>query len=289
MNGIVILDKNTGIFSRKAGNKVAKLFGEKKFGHIGTLDPMASGVLLIAIGNATKMIPFIEEVCPNTKEYLFGLRFGIETDTLDITGKIVKKAGNNPTDEDIKSACDKLKNSTEQIPPTFSAIHVGGVRAYELARMGREIEMKPRPIQIFELEYTGNTDDEYNFRVRCSRGTYVRALVRDIANLCGTIATTTYIRRTESNGFNIKNATKLDFLENIVNNGGAVEEYLMASDCALGDIPVINLSKEDTKFYKNGGFIKTDVKDGLWRVYCDKEFIGIGRTKNGLLCPKRTL
>lgn len=289
MNGIVILDKNTGIFSRKAGNKVAKLFSEKKFGHIGTLDPMASGVLLIAIGNATKMIPFIEEVCPNTKEYLFGLRFGIETDTLDITGKIVKKAGNNPTDEDIKSACDKLKNSTEQIPPTFSAIHVGGVRAYELARMGREIEMKPRPVQIFKLEYTGNTDDEYNFRVRCSRGTYVRALVRDIANLCGTIATTTYIRRTESNGFNIKNATKLDFLENIVNNGGTIKEYLMASDCALGDIPVINLSKEDTKLYKNGGFIKTDAKDGLWRVYCDKEFIGIGRTKNGLLCPKRTL
>ena len=289
MNGIVILDKNTGIFSRKAGNQVARMFGEKKFGHIGTLDPMASGVLLIAIGNATKMIPFIEEICPNTKEYLFGLRFGIETDTLDITGKIVKKAGKIPTENDIKSACEKLKNTNEQIPPIFSAIHIDGIRAYELARTGREIEMKPRPIQIFELEYTGKTNDEYNFRVRCSRGTYVRALVRDIANLCGTVATTTYIRRTESNGFNIKNATKLDFLENIVNNGGTIKEYLMASDCALGDIPVINLNNEDAKLYKNGGFIKTDMKDGLVRVYCDNEFIGIGRVKNSLLCPKRTL
>ena len=113
--------------------------------------------------------------------------------------------------------------------------------------------------------------------------------MRDIANLCGTVATTTYIRRTESNGFSIKNATKLDFLENLVNNNGAVEEYLMAPDCALGDIPVINLNDEDTKLYKNGGFIRTDTENGLRRVYCDKKFIGIGRIRDGLLCPLRTL
>ena len=158
-----------------------------------------------------------------------------------------------------------------------------------MARRGEIAALPPRSIKIFELEYTGKNDDEYNFRVLCSRGTYVRAIVRDIAKLCGTIATTTYIRRTVSGAFSIKNAIKLDFLENLVNNSGAVEKYLMAPDCALGDIPVINLGKESTKLYKNGGFIKTDESDGLRRVYCGNTFIGIGRIANGLIRPKRTI
>ena len=134
MDGIIILDKDSGVFSRTAGWRAAKMFGEKKFGHIGTLDPMATGVLVIAIGKATKMIPFIEENCSNKKEYLFGLKFGIETDSGDITGNIVKKAGKTPDEKEIKSACEILKKSTDQIPPAFSAIHIDGRRAYELAR-----------------------------------------------------------------------------------------------------------------------------------------------------------
>ena len=289
MDGIIILDKDSGVFSRTAGFHIAKIFGEKKFGHIGTLDPMASGVLPIAIGNATKMIPFIEEHQENKKEYLFGLRFGIETDSLDITGKIIKKAGKKPSDSEIIDACQKLTGNIEQIPPMFSAVHVNGKRAYELARSGEQIEMKPRPVIIYKLEFIGKTDDEYNFRVLCSRGTYVRSIVRDIAKMCDTIATTTYIRRTKTNGFDIKNAVKLDFLENLVNNNDAVMKYLMAPDCALGDIPVINLGTEDAKLYKNGGFIKTDANNGFQRVYTDNNFIGIGYTEKGLLHPKRTL
>ena len=289
MDGFVILDKDLGMFSRTADFQIAKMFGEKKFGHIGTLDPMATGVLPIAIGNATKMIPFIEEFCGQTKEYLFGLRFGIETDSLDITGKTINTNDIIPGENEIKNACKNLSKITEQIPPIFSAVHVNGKRAYELARRGEDIELKPRKITIYELEYTGKNGNEYNFRVRCSAGTYVRSLVRDIAKICGAIATTTYIRRTFTNGFEIKNALTLDFLKNLVNNGGDVKEYLMSSDCALGDIPVINLNGKDTEFYKNGGFIKTDVKDGFWRVYHDETFIGIGRVENGILHPKRTL
>lgn len=290
MDGIIILDKDSGLFSRKAGWCVAKMFGEKKFGHIGTLDEMASGVLPIAIGNATKMIPFIEEITPNKKEYLFGLRFGIETDSLDIMGHEINKSNIVPTEEEIKQACEKIAKETTQIPPIFSAIHVNGVRAYELARDGLNIEMEARPIKIFELEYTGKSrEKEYNFRVVCSRGTYVRSIVRDIAKLCRTLATTTYIRRTVANGFNIKNAVKLDFLENLVNNNERIDEYLMQSDCALGDIPVINLDNKACLFYKNGGFVKTDEKDGLYRVYSGKIFIGIGHIKDGLLRPKRTI
>lgn len=290
MDGILILDKESGVFSRTAGYRIAKMFGEKKFGHIGTLDPMASGVLPIAIGKATKMIPFIEENCPNQKEYLFGLKFGINTDSLDITGNIKKTNDIIPNDEDIISACKKIEQTKEQIPPIFSAIHVNGKRAYELARHGEKAEMKPRPITIYKLEYTGKPrENEYNFRVVCSRGTYVRSIVRDIAKLCGAIATTTYIRRIGTNGFEIKNAVKLDFLENLVNNGGRIDEYLMQSDCALGDIPVINLNDKDTELYKNGGFIKTAESDGLYRVYSNKTFVGIGRAEAGNLKPKRTL
>ena len=290
MDGILILDKESGVFSRTAGHRIAKMFGEKKFGHIGTLDPMASGVLPIALGNATKTIPFIEEVCPNQKEYLFGLKFGIDTDSLDITGNIKKTNDIVPSDADIVSACKKLEKSTEQIPPLFSAVHVNGKRAYELARRGETTEMKPRPITIYKLEYTGKSrENEYNFRVVCSRGTYVRSLVRDIAKLCGAIATTTYIRRIATNGFDIKNAVKLDFLKNLVNNSERIDKYLMQSDCALGDIPVINLGDKETELYKNGGFIETGESDGLYRVYSNKTFVGIGRIENGTLKPKRTL
>ena len=290
MNGIVILNKENGVYSRTAGWRVAKMFGEKKFGHIGTLDPMASGVLLIAIGNATKMIPFIEDANDNKKEYLFGLRFGIDTDSLDITGKTISTNNIVPNDKDILSACNKIKQTLEQVPPAFSAIHVNGKRAYELARDGKKVELKPRPIKIYDLEYTGKTTEaEYSFRVVCSRGTYVRSIVRDIAKYCGAIATTTYIKRTKTNGFDIKNAVKLDFLENLVNNGGNINEYLMKADCALGDIPVINLDDKDAEFYKNGGFVKTDANDGFVRVYSKNTFVGIGRVKDGTLHPKRTL
>ena len=289
MNGIIILDKESGVYSRNTGFRVAKMFGEKKFGHIVTLDPMASGVLPIAIGKATKMIPYIEEANENKKEYLFGLRFGIETDSLDTTGKTVKTNDIIPNEIDIKNACNKIKKTNEQIPPMFSAVHVNGQRAYELARNGLTVELKPRPITIYELEYTGKTDNDYNFRVICSRGTYVRSIVRDIAKICGAIATTTYIRRTLTTGFGIKNAHTLDFLENLVNNGGDIKKYLMSSDCALGDIPVIDLDNKNTELYKNGGFIETDVNDGFVRVYNNNVFIGIGRIKDGILHPKKTL
>ena len=290
MDGIIILNKDTGMFSRTAGWRVAKMFGEKKFGHIGTLDPMATGVLPIAIGNATKMIPFIEEINENKKEYLFGLKFGVETDSLDITGTITNKSDIIPSENDIKKAIQKLVGNIKQIPPQFSAVHINGKRAYELARTGQKIEIEPRLITVYELEYTGKSqENEYNFKVLCSRGTYVRSIVRDIAKLCGALATTTYIHRTQTNGFNIKNAHTLDFLENLVNNGGTPDKYLLAPDCALGDIPVINLDDKETVFYKNGGFVKTDEKDGLVRIYYNKTFIGIGRIENGLIHPKRTI
>lgn len=289
MNGIIILDKPTTMFSRKAGRIIANFFDEKKFGHLGTLDPMATGVLPIFIGNATKIIPFLEQISDNKKEYLFGIKFGIQTDTLDITGKQINQSDIIPTVEEIQMACNKLKGEILQIPPQYSAIHINGQRAYDLARKGQEFDITPRKVTIYNLEYIDTTDDIYNFRVVCSTGTYVRSIVKDISNLCGAYGTTTYIRRTYTNGFDIKNAVQLDFLENLHNNNGDITKYLLSSDCALGDIPAINLCDKDAILFQNGGFITTSAQAGLNRIYSGKDFIGIGFVKDGLLKPKRII
>ena len=288
MDGWITLDKDSGIFSRTAGARIARMFQNKKFGHIGTLDPMASGVLPIAIGNATKMIPFVEELNLQTKEYLFGVQFGFETDTLDITGKTIRDGGNIPNEKDIKNILASFIGEQSQTPPIYSAVHVGGERAYKAARSGENIEIPPRKIHIHALEYTGKTGDSYGFRVVCSRGTYVRAIARDIAHKLNTIATVDMIRRTQSGCFDIKNAHTLDFLENLVNNNADIGKYLMPNDFGLGGIPVLNLDDKDAELYVHGGFIRVN-GDGLVRVYNNDKFIGVGYVSDGNLKPKRTI
>lgn len=288
-DGFIILDKDSGLFSRTAGGRIARMFGTKKFGHIGTLDPMASGVLPIAIGGATKMIPFIEDINSNKKEYLFSCVFGFETDTLDITGRETQRDNIVPTVDMVVSVIPNLIGKIMQTPPLYSAVHVDGVRAYDAARRGKTIDIPAREIEIFELEFLGIRNDSWDFRVVCSRGTYVRSIARDIAKMCGCLATVDMIRRTQTNGFTIKNAVKLDFLENLVNNGGDFKKYLEPIDSGLGDIPVVNLDGTAATFYKNGGFVATGGADGLRRVYSDDVFIGIGTVVDGKLRPKRTI
>ena len=288
-DGFIILDKESGLFSRTAGGRVARIFETKKFGHIGTLDPMASGVLPIAIGGATKMIPFIEDINSKKKEYLFSCQFGFETDTLDITGREIARDDIVPTVDMVVSVVPKLIGKIMQTPPLYSAVHVDGVRAYDAARRGREIEIPAREVEIFELEFLGVRNDSWHFRVMCSRGTYVRSIARDIAKMCRCVATVDMIRRTQTNGFTIKNAVKLDFLENLVNNGGDFKKYLEPIDSGLGDIPVVNLDGTAATLYKNGGFVATGGANGLRRVYSDDVFIGIGMVVDGKLHPKRTI
>ncbi|MBQ5699898.1 MAG: tRNA pseudouridine(55) synthase TruB [Alphaproteobacteria bacterium] len=288
-SGWIILDKDSGLFSRTAGGRIARMLGTKKFGHIGTLDPMATGVLPIAIGDATKMIPFVEDAAPHVKEYLFSCQFGFETDTLDITGTEIVRNDFVPCESDVRAALPKFIGRISQVPPIYSAVHVSGARAYELARRGRTVEIPARDVEIFALELTDICGDTWHFRMRCSPGTYVRSVARDIAKMCGTFATVNMIRRTQTNGFDIKDAVKLDFLEKVFNNSGSFGENLKPADFGLGDIPVFNLSDKDAGFYKNGGFIETVAACGLYRVYAGDVFIGIGAVSNGLLRPKRTL
>ena len=292
-NGWVILDKPSGMTSRKAGGRIARMFGANTFGHIGTLDPMASGLLPIALGEATKMIPFMEG--EHKKEYLFGVQFGFETDTLDITGKVIKQDNSSFVIRNsyLSDACARLTGEIEQVPPQYSAVHVGGRRAHDLARRGTAFEIPPRKVTIYELRVTSYESNRAEFIVRCSPGTYVRSLARDIAKLCGTVATVDMIHRTKTSGFEIKDAAALDFLENMYNNAESFEEYLKPVDFGLGDIPVWNMDKNDAKLFQNGGFIVTSdqlsVTSGLYRAYLDDEFLGIGFIENGLLKPKRVI
>lgn len=288
-SGWIFLDKSSGLFSRTAGGRVARMFGARTVGHIGTLDPMATGVLPVALGAATKMIPFIEEIGPSDKEYLFSMQFGFETDTLDITGHVTRRDDFVPDEDAVLAALPRFIGKISQTPPAFSAVHVSGRRAYELARMGHDVTPAARTVEIFALEFMGRHDASWQFRTVCSRGTYVRALARDIAAAAGAIATVDMIRRTRSGAFTLKNAVKLDFLENLVNNGGDFRKYLNPVDFGLGDIPVLNLDDKSATLYRNGGFIETGGTDGLRRVYSGDAFIGIGAVVAGVLRPKRTI
>ena len=289
MSGWIILDKASGLFSRTASSRVAHLFGIKKSGHIGTLDPMATGVLPIAIGDATKMIPFIEDANGGIKEYLFSVQFGRATNTLDVTGTEIARNNIIPTDEQITNVLGDFIGDIDQVPPAYSAIHINGRRAYKIARAGDDIEIPARCVHIYELKYNGKSGNSWEFYVKCGSGTYVRSLGRDIAEKCGAIAVVDMIRRISTNGFDIKNAVTLDFLENLVNNGADIGQYLMPIDSGLGDIPVLNLDDKDAKLYKNGGFIGVAMPDGQFRVYNDTEFVGIGVVNKKQLRPVRTI
>lgn len=288
-SGWIILDKDSGLFSRTAGGRIARMLGTKKFGHIGTLDPMATGVLPIAIGDATKMIPFVQELNPTVKEYLFTCRFGVETDTLDITGCETVRTDVVPDVDMVQCVLPEFLGDIMQTPPMYSAVHVDGMRAYDAARRGRVIEIPARSVHIYELAFLGTDGTNWDFRMRCSTGTYVRSIARDIAVRCGTVATVSMIRRTIANGFDVKNAVKLDFLEKVFNNSGNFGDNLKPVDYGLGDIPVLNLPDGAAVFYRNGGFVKVGTDNGLYRIYTGGEFIGIGVADNGVLRPKRTI
>ena len=288
-SGWIILDKPSGMTSRGAGARVARMFGARTFGHIGTLDPMASGVLPIALGAATKMIPFVEDVRCADKEYLFSMQFGTETDTLDITGHETRRTDIIPNRDAVIGVLGNFVGDIDQVPPLYSAVHVDGRRAYDLARKGARPDIPARRVHIDALELVDIDGLNWTLRMRCARGTYVRSVARDIAHLCGTVATVSMIRRIQAVGFDIKNTVQLDFLENLVNNGGAPGEILGAVDFGLGDIPVLNLDGKAAGLYKNGGFIVTSGANGLRRVYSGGDFIGIGMVDGGVLRPKRTI
>ena len=298
------MDKPRGMTSRAAGGRVARMFGVKKFGHLGTLDPMAAGVLPIALGEATKMIPYIDgnkesafaeasadKQETGEKEYIFTVIWGIETDTGDIDGKVITESTFKfPDNNAVAAACKSMVGEISQVPPAYSAVHVNGRRAYELARRGETVNLPKRKVTIYSLEYDADSADHV-FRVCCGTGTYVRALARDIAEKCGTVATCAGIYRVRTHNFSVENAQSLDFLEKVYHNAPAeLQDYLKPADFGLDDILVAELNDDDASLFKHGGVIVTkDDSLGLRRVKHNGKFIGIGRNDNYVLMPKRII
>lgn len=285
MHGLILLDKPAGITSFSAVAQVRKLLGRIKAGHTGTLDPMATGVLPILIGRATSLSSFLTD---EDKRYTAGIKLGLTTDTQDITGNILSTSNLQITPQQFAAAVENFKGRIKQTPPMYSAVKVGGVRLYKLARKGIEIERPHREVEIYQLNIIENLgDNQYLLDIHCSKGTYIRTLINDIGEHLGCGAVLTTLRRTMSAGFNIEDCVPLHQLKQ-----DGIEKHLLPSDRAVLKYPKVDITLQHAVRFTNGGALflsrlrLNQSADGqLVRVYHGGSFIGMGQTdlNSGLL------
>jgi tRNA pseudouridine55 synthase len=249
VDGWVILDKPVGLGSTPAVSRVRRLFGAQKAGHGGTLDPLASGVLPIALGEATKTVPFVMD---GRKEYCFTLRFGQARSTEDAEGEVTATSDLRPTDAEIRRALAAFVGEVEQVPPAFSALKIEGKRAYDLARAGQPVALKPRRVLIERLELLGRPDaDHADFVVSCGKGTYIRSLGRDLALSLGTVGYLSALRRTAVGSFREEAAISLPKLE-ALGHIPALLGALAPVATALDDIPALALTEAQADRLRQG-------------------------------------
>ena len=282
-SGILIVDKPSGWTSMDVCAKVRGIFHEKRVGHGGTLDPMATGVLPVFVGQATRAVEFAEN---SQKEYVAGLRLGQVTNTQDITGEILENHPVTVGAEEVRCALSRFLGDLQQIPPMYSAIKINGQKLYDLARKGQEIARKPRAVTIYELELLGQiTSAEYLFRCVCSKGTYIRTLCHDIGGVLGCGGTMSSLRRTRAAGFSLEQAVTL---EDIQERG---EALLRPTDSLFARYPALRLdSPKQEQRVRNGNFLTIPaVPDGLYRVYgLDGTFLCLSRAAGGTLRSIKT-
>ncbi len=248
INGWVNFDKPLGMTSTQAVGKIRWMFQAQKAGHAGTLDPLASGILPIALGEATKTIPFMTDA---EKAYRFTVRWGEITDTLDAEGEVIETSSVRPNVDEINNVLPQFTGEISQIPPKYSAIKVDGQRAYDLARGGAEVELKARPVKVHALKLIESETDQATFDVRCGKGTYVRSLARDISSALGTVGHVVFLRRTQVGSFTENTAFSLDAMDNLCHRG-RVLEALGPIDAVLDDIPVLALTRTQAIDLKHG-------------------------------------
>ena len=283
-NGILIIDKPAGWTSMDVCAKLRGMFHEKRVGHAGTLDPMATGVLPVFIGRATRAVEFAAD---SDKEYIAGLRLGVITNTQDATGEILEEREVSVTRSSLEAVLPQFTGAIEQIPPMYSAIKVGGKKLYELARKGREVERKPRPVTIHALELLGWPDaaEDFPLRVVCSKGTYVRTLCHDIGQALGCGGCMGSLRRVKAAGFTLADAVTLEAVQQAVDRGEG-ESLLLPVDTYFAGLPVLVLKTAGAeKKVRNGAALALrGVPDGEYRVYgVDKTFLALGRAAGGSL------
>lgn len=277
MNGFVILNKKEGVTSFKAAACLRRIFSEKKTGHTGTLDPMATGVLPVALGKATRFIDFIPQT---DKGYRARFSCGIVTDTLDITGSVISQRDVSVTRQEIEAVLGDFRGDIMQLPPMYSAISKDGVRLYELARKGIEVEREKRAVQIKKLELTAYEDkNEFEIEVICSKGTYIRSLVSDIGESLGTGAVMTSLERTLANGFSLSDARTQEELSELR------ERALLGTDYPFMCYPAVTVTDNQARRFSNGGELSSDrlkaeIMPSLYRVYAPGNvFLGLGEIK----------
>ena len=278
MNGIILIDKPENWTSHDVVGKLRGILHEKRIGHSGTLDPMATGLLVVFVGRATRAVEFAEA---DSKEYIAGLRLGVSTDTQDITGNVLSRSESIPTAAELGEILPRFTGEISQLPPMYSAIKVGGKKLYELARRGETVERKPRTVSIHSLGIIGEKNGDHILRVCCSKGTYVRTLCSDIGDALGCGGCMSSLRRTRAGAFSIENAHTLDELQRLADEGRA-QELLLPTDTLFSAFPALSVSPAAEKKLRCGNEISCSASDGSYRVYSSAgEFLLTGRVVSG--------
>lgn len=277
MQGLILLNKPQGITSFSAVSAIKRAAGEKRVGHTGTLDPMATGVLPILLGRATTLSSLMLDA---DKRYIAEIKLGVVTDTDDITGNLISENKVLVSQEQLKSALETFTGEIEQIPPMYSALKKDGVRLYKLAREGKTVEITPRRVEVFEIKLLSPLGESNTFKIEChvSKGTYIRSLARDIGEYLGCGATLTALCRTAASGFSIDDCADLDAI-----NSDNIADYLMSEEKAVSHLPVLSVTDKQAVRFCNGGQLGFDrlhislPENGtLFRVKNKDVLLGIG-------------
>ncbi len=282
--GFFNVDKPSGIVSSTVVNKLKWLSGMPS-GHMGTLDPLASGVLPVGVGNATRLFDYFLE---KKKEYIAEFTFGVSSDTLDSTGELIY-GGHVPDEEDILAVLPTMVGEIEQMPPKYSAKNVNGRRGYELARAGIEFELQPKKIVIYDLQFLGKVgQDVYRVKIACGGGTYIRSIGRDLALALGTNAVMSSLRRTQSGVFTMENAVPFSVFE-ADPTPEELEKYLIPTDSVL-PYETLTLSQKGWQKIFNGVSVPAEAENGLYKFYNeDGSFYGLAEVKGGFAKLKTKL
>ena len=277
MNGIVIVDKPQGWTSQDVTARLRRVFSTRRIGHGGTLDPMATGVLPVFVGRATRGVEFFEHA---EKTYETVLRLGLTTDTEDVTGETLTTAVPSFTEERLQEVLESFRGEIMQIPPMYSALKVGGQKLCDLARKGRTVERQPRPITIHELTLLDRTEETLRLRVRCSKGTYIRTLCKDIGEALGCGGCMQELRRVTAGEYTIEEAVPLQELL----DAQQPEAYLRHVDTMFRNFPAVTLTENQEKRCRNGNSFSMKLPDGTYRAYGkDGSFLMLAKMEAGTM------
>lgn len=292
INGIVILDKATGLSSNAALQQVKKLYEANKAGHTGSLDPLATGVLPLCLGEATKVSQFLLN---SDKRYRTKIKLGVRTDSGDKTGKVIQSIADFSVSEaGIEKELDAFRGEIEQLPPMHSALKVDGVPLYKMARKGIEIRREKRKVTIYEINLLNIAEDVIELDITCSKGTYIRTIADDLGQALGCGANIIELRRTEAGVFREEDCKDLEALSELKVQGGLefIDEQLIPMDQAIVELPEVNLPSVTASHLKNGQavIVRHLPEEGLVRLYEEEQFIGIGCIDDdGKVAPRRLI